>query len=206
MKPLLEITSTPISIEISVTRASFEKQENSPELPKMVMNKNSGGFEMSAEPAELKIDTYSARSSMGYGNYTDADMLKAKRDEGIKIAYEGTASVVDEGNSLEKGVTPAEIASQKMRAGFSIETVMEFLPKEGADITYNEGKLNINYEVDDLDLEWENLKKTPMKFIPGRIDVVVKSLPKVEIKYVGGPIYVPPSADPDYEPMFETDA
>ncbi len=57
-----------------------------------------------------------------------------------------------------------------------------------------------------MDLEWENLKKTPMKFIPGRIDVVVKSLPKVEIKYVGGPIYVPPSADPDYEPMFETDA
>ena len=39
------------------------------------------------------------------------------------------------------------------------------------------------------------------EFIPGDIEFTVTQRPEVRIKYVGGPIYVPPSADPNYEPL-----
>lgn len=202
MKPLLEMTNIPISIEINVTRGSYEQSKA--ETPKMKVNVNKGGLEMSAEPASLKIDSYKAMASMGYGNLNEMDMLKSRGDEGIKLAYEGTANVVQEGNSLERGVSPAEIAAQKMRAGFSIETVMDFIPKEGPEITYNEGKLNVNYTVDEVDIDWDDLFHQPIKFHPGKIEVVVEQMPRVEITYVGDPIYVPRSADPNYKPMFES--
>ena len=36
-------------------------------------------------------------------------------------------------------------------------------------------------------------------FTPGDIEISVEQMPKVIIKYTGGPIYVPRSADPNYE-------
>lgn len=39
------------------------------------------------------------------------------------------------------------------------------------------------------------------KFTPGDIEFSVKQQPDVIIKYIGGPLYVPPSADPNYKPV-----
>ena len=36
------------------------------------------------------------------------------------------------------------------------------------------------------------------EFIPGDIEMSITQQPDVLIEYVGGPIYVPPSADPNY--------
>ena len=38
-------------------------------------------------------------------------------------------------------------------------------------------------------------------FVPGDIEFKVTQQPDVVIKYIGGPLYVPPSADPNYEPL-----
>jgi hypothetical protein len=37
-------------------------------------------------------------------------------------------------------------------------------------------------------------------FIPPDLEVDIVEYPKVVIKYIGGPIYFPRSADPNYEP------
>lgn len=37
-------------------------------------------------------------------------------------------------------------------------------------------------------------------FLPPDLELVVTQRPQVVIKYIGGPIYVPPSADPNYSP------
>ena len=39
------------------------------------------------------------------------------------------------------------------------------------------------------------------KFIPGDIQLSITQQPDVLIEYIGGPLYVPPSADPNYEPI-----
>lgn len=196
---LLQITTIPIQIEIKVTNAKFEHSEEYTQ-PRVNIKNTNGGFVMEAEPLKLNIDTYQARKSMGYGHMTDGDMLKQKAQDGFSIAFQGTAKVASEGDQLARGMSPAEIALNNARAGATVQTIMEFLPKEGADVTFDAGKLNIEYQMGEQDINWDIHADSPLEFIPGSVEFIVHDRPRVEIEYVGDPIYVPPSANPNYEP------
>lgn len=195
---LLQITTIPIQIEIKVTNAKYEYPED--RQPKVNITTNNGRFVMQAEPLRLNIDTYEARKSLGEGHMTDADIIQQKANEGFSIAFQGTARVAAEGNSLARGMSASEIAIQNARAGATVETVMEFLPKTGADITFDGGTLNIEYQMGDQDFDWDVTPQLPMEFIPGSVELIVRDRPRVEIEYIGDPLYVPPSANPNYKP------
>ncbi len=196
---LLQITTIPIKIEIKVTNAKFEHSEEYAQ-PKVNIKTTNGGYVMQAEPLKLNIDTYQARKSLGYGNMTDGDMLAQKAQDGFSIAFQGTAKVAAEGDQLARGASPSEIALNNARAGATVQTIMEFLPKEGADITFDAGTLNIEYQMGEQDIDWDIHPDSPLEFIPGSVEFIVRDRPRVEIEYVGDPIYVPPSANPNYEP------
>lgn len=194
---LLNITTVPISVEINIVKGQL-KNPNAPK-PQIKINTGDGGIQIEAEPAKINIDTYAARSSMGLGKQNYSDFYKGEADKGMRLAYQGTARIVSEGNSLARGSTISQIAKKNNRVGVTVQTVMEHIPKTGADVTFDEGRLNINYHVKDLNIDWANLSTVPLQFIPGRVDINITQLPKVVIEYVGGPIYVPPSANPDYD-------
>ena len=196
---LLQITTIPIKIEIKVTNAKFEHSKEYTQ-PKVNIKNTNGGYVMQAEPLKLNIDTYQARKSLGYGNMTDGDMLAQKAQDGFSIAFQGTAKVASEGDQLARGASPAEIALSNARAGATVQTIMEFLPKEGADITFDQGTLNIEYQMGEQDIDWDVHPESPLEFIPGSVEFIVRDRPRIEIEYVGDPIYVPPSANPNYEP------
>lgn len=196
---LLQITTIPISIEIKVTNAKLERAEDA-QMPKVNITSQNGSYVMKAEPLRINIDTYEARKSLGYGNMTDGDMLARKASDGFTLAFQGTAKVASEGDQLARGMSASEIAIQNARAGATVETIMEFLPKSGADITFDGGTLNIDYQVGSQDFDWDIAQSVPMEFIPGSVEFIIRDRPRVEIEYIGGPIYVPASADPNYEP------
>lgn len=196
---LLQITTIPIQIEIKVTNGKFEHSDEYVQPQVNIKNRN-GEFVMEAEPLKLNIDTYQARKSMGYGHMNDGDMLKQKAQEGWSLAFQGTAKIASEGDQLARGMSPAEIALNNARAGATVQTIMEFLPKEGADVTFEAGKLNIEYQMGSQDINWDIHPDTPLEFIPGTVELIVHDRPRVEIEYIGDPIYVPPSANPNYEP------
>ena len=195
---LIQITTIPINIEIKITNAKFDYPED--RQPKVNITTKNGGYVMEAEPLKVNIDTYEARKSLGYGNMTDADMLAQKAQEGWSIAFQGTAKVASEGNQLARGMTASEIAIQNARAGATVQTIMEFLPKEGANITFDEGKLSIDYQMGSQEFDWDIVNQLPMEFVPGSVELIVRDRPRVEIEYIGGPIYFPRSSDPNYDP------
>ena len=200
---LLQITTIPIQIEIKVTKATYEPAVDDTQ-PKVNITTTNGGFVMEAEPVKLNIDTYQARASIGYGHMNDGDMMTKKAKEGFSIAFQGSARVASEGDQLARGMTASEIAINRARAGATIETIMEFLPKEGAQVTFDEGTLNIEYQMGTQDFDWDVLPQLPMRFIPGSVELIIHDRPRVEIEYIGDPIYVPPSANPNYKPpMFD---
>lgn len=196
---LLQITTIPIKIEIKVTNAKYQPVEEDRQ-PKVNITTKNGGFVMQAEPLKLNIDTYEARKSLGYGHMSDADLMQKKAKEGFSIAFQGTAKVASEGDQLARGMTASEIAINNARAGATVETIMEFLPKEGAQVTFDAGTLNIEYQMGDQEIDWDVMPKLPMEFIPGSVELIIRDRPRVEIEYVGDPIYVPPSANPNYTP------
>ena len=63
-------------------------------------------------------------------------------------------------------------------------------------------ELSIRIEIDHLRFEWKSQQKD-LEFIPGSIEFHVTDYPKVIIEYLGSPIYVPASANPDYEPAVQ---
>lgn len=203
---LLSITTIPIKVELNIIKGEMRNpRANNPDAAfKMDIETQDGNLQIHSEPMKIHIDTYAARSSLGYGNYNNLDLFKRKSEEGFRLAYEGTARIASDGNQLARGASPSDIAAQHMRAGQTVQTIMDFLPKTGADVTFEDGVLNINYEVGDVAIDWENAQMMPYEFTPGRVELSIAQMPRVEIEYLGGPIYVPPSADPNYEPALDT--
>ena len=108
------------------------------------------------------------------------------------------ANIVNEGNALcNFEATPASIATAK--ATRTMETIMDFLPKEGPDISWSGNTLSINYQASELNMDWNTNPEAKLEFVPGTVEFIVNQRPKLEIEYVGEPIYFPRSAAPGYE-------
>ena len=90
----------------------------------------------------------------------------------------------------------ADTAAKDVKTNIGIQ----FLPSVGPELDWDPGEVNIRFEMDKLNFDWR-VNQTQFKFIPGDIEISVKQQPDVIIKYIGGPLYVPPSADPDHEPI-----
>lgn len=194
MDQLLSIRTTPIAVEILIDNAQVKYNSR---LPKVEVSRQEGGLQMKADPIKINIDTFEMRQSIGLKSNTT--LIDEAAQNGIKIAYQATATIAQEGNELAdpNGMSIAQIAASKLNK--QVETALEFLPKEGPDISWDGGKLSIHYQMDELNMDWDTPGLTNFEFIPGKIEFEVKQMPKVEIEYLGGPIYVPPSADPEYK-------
>lgn len=123
--------------------------------------------------------------------------------KGIQAAYKATATIAQEGYLMMKTKLGEEVITQLSRQSLleGVQDVgMQFLPKVGPEITWDPAEMNIRYEMDKLNFDWK-IGGGSFEFTPGDIELTVTQRPEVIIKYIGGPIYVPPSADPNYEPV-----
>ena len=194
MEQLLSIKPIPISVEIVIDNAKIKYDSK---LPKVEISHQKGGLQMKADPLKINIDTFELRQSIGLKS--NKTLIDESAQKGIKVSYQAIARIADEGDSLAdpKGMSVAQIAASKVSR--SIETVMDFLPKGDPDISWDGGKLSIHYQMDKLNTDFDISAITNFEFVPGKIEFDVKQKPRVEIEYIGGPIYVPPSAEPGYE-------
>ncbi len=196
MKPLIEITTIPIQIEMKTTNARLEYARGTAE---MEISRDEGGLSIKSRSTRINIDTYEARNSV---SPTLARRLEQDAQKGQQAAYQATSTYVDQGQMMMKTKWGEEVitqfAEQAMMKNVKLGVGMDFLPKVGPEITWDPGEMNIRYEMDKLNFDWK-INKGDFQFTPGDIEFTVTQKPEVIIKYVGGPIYVPPSADPNYE-------
>lgn len=201
MKPLIEIQIVAISFELKVTNAQYKTAETTAQLE---MNTEKGGLRIKSSPVKLNIDTYEARKSAGNGSVIDS--VNAYGQKGKQAAYSATARYAQEGQIHVDAKFNEEafqqIADLRLKNGQHKTPNIKWIPDQPVNIEYQPGDLTIKYETDKLNFDLQK-DKTPMEFVPGDIELVVTQKPEVIIKYVGGPIYVPPSADPNYEPPEE---
>ncbi len=197
MEQLLQMRTTPIVMEMTVNRA---KLEVSSEQPSYTMTRNKGSLQIQHSNPKLNIDTYEARSSMNLKSC--ARSVQDFAAEGMQAAYEATGRIAEEGDMLmniqNKGNTIGEIAYQNMQP--NLDTVLAFLPSVPADISWEPQQLSMQYEMDRLSFDWRTQQQPEMQYTPASVEFHVKQYPKLEIEYVGKPLYVPPSASPDYVP------
>ena len=194
MEQLLRINMVPIAVDLRIDNAKLNL--NNP-LPKVDVTTQKGGLRIDSDPIKIKMDTFEMRQTIGMKSNTT--LIKDFSNEGKKVARQVTKRYVDEGNALAdpKGPSVGQMIDSRMKK--NTQTVLDFLPKARPKISWSGGDVSIDYQMDKLNMEWDTTTQPKFDFVRGNFDVVVTQKPKVDIEYIGGPIYVPPSAAPDYK-------
>ena len=81
MKPLIEITTVPIQIEMKTTNAKLEYARGTAE---MEITRDNGNLQIKSRPIKVNIDTYEARNSL---TPTIARYLEQGSQKGQQAAY-----------------------------------------------------------------------------------------------------------------------
>lgn len=194
--PLIEIKSVPIQLEMKITDAKLEYSRGTVD---MTVSRDKGGLRIQSSPIRVNLDTFEARNSVFP---TTATQIRQNAAAGKQAAYEATATYAQQGQLLLQARIgqnlESQFAEESQTKNLKTNVGIQFLPTQGADISWDGGQMSIRYEMDKLNFDWRT-EQGDIQFIPGDIEFSVTQQPDVVIKYVGGPLYVPPSADPDYE-------
>lgn len=197
MKPLIEITTVPIQIEMKTTQARLEYARGTAEVE---ISRQEGGLRIQSKPVRVNIDTFEARNSI---TPTAVRSIEQAAQKGRQAAYTATATIAQQGKLMMETKLGEEVITKFAKDAYkeNIRDVgLDFLPSVPPEITWDVGEMNIRYEMDKLNFDWK-IGGGSFEFTPGDIEFTVTQRPEVLIKYVGGPIYVPPSSDPNYEPI-----
>ncbi len=198
MYPLIEITTVPIEIKMNIKHASLEYTRGTAE---MEVSRDDGGLNIKSRPIRLQLDSFEMRNSMVP---TAPRSIGQAAQEGRQTAYEATATYAQHGklflNAKVGDDVVEQISKQAQDKNVKTEYGIDFIPKTGVETSWEDGSIEIRYEMDKLNFDWK-IDKGEFKFTPGDIEISVEQQPDVIIKYMGGPIYVPPSSDPNYEPI-----
>ena len=197
MQPLLKIQNIPINIQYTTKRASLQQSATPPTVN---VTRNRGRANIQTTPAKVNLDSHEARASMGLKS--PARSIREFGEAGVQAAKEATRTYADDGNRMldshGRGNPIADIAASKVMS--TTETVMAFIPSVPVEMTPIEGSISFDYSMDQLTFDWSIQNRPQLEYVPGEVEFTVTQYPQVVIEYVGSPIYVPPSANPDYIP------
>ena len=196
--PLIELKSVPIEIEMKITDAKLEYKRGTVD---MQVSRNEGGLQIKISPIRLNLDTFEARNSV---MPTVATRIQRSAEAGQQAAYSATATYARQGQLLLQARVGQELvtqfAAEAQNKDLKTNVGIQFLPTTGPEISWDKGEINIRYEMDKMNFDWRT-QNGDIQFTPGDIEISVTQQPDLIIKYVGGALYVPPSSDPNYEPV-----
>ena len=192
MEQLLRITSTPIKYELEV------------EHPKLEIKRENPSASVDTKPAKLtitnmkdtsvNISTYQARKSLGIMDSADFTAQNAAESQQALTKQIGEyVQIGNQTSQIQDGVTIGDIYRSKMMDSTNYQLYTAYLPSGGADLTWNPAQLDMNYQPGDVSVDWD-VSANEFNFIPGSIRMKVTQLASVNIEYLGGPLYFPPSA------------
>ena len=195
MYPLIEIKSVPIELQFKTTNASLEYTRGTAEME--ISRSEQGGVNVRSRPIQVKLDTFEQRG----GKFAAANAISAPVSQPTQAQYQATSAYADQGQiqlsarigqSIPQAAAPAQTGS-----GY---VAPDLQPSTGVNVQWEDGAMQIRYAMDKLQFDWK-IDKGEFKFTPGDIEISIAQKPSLTIKYTGGPIYVPRSSDPNYQPV-----
>jgi len=205
MYPLIEIKSIPIEIRMKTTNASLEYTRGTAE---MEISRSDKGLDIKSRPIKLQLDTFEPRAGQRPGIMPQGVAQPQQEQQAdLQTSYEATSAYSDQGQIMLNARFGQELLREAAPA--AAESAAAPQAEDGAlkqdlgvnfDFDWESGQMEIRYEMDKLNFDWK-IDKGEFEFTPGDIEITVEQQPSVVIKYTGGPIYVPRSADPNYEPV-----
>ena len=198
MSPLIEIKNVPIEIEMKISHAELKYTRGTADLE---ISKDPGkGMQIKSKPIKVNMDTFQSQGFVVPAANTAA--ASVSHQEKQRTYRQATASHAQQSHDL---LLNAKLDQQVLghlamdhSSAIPQENNLESVLSNSAETS--DAEMNIRFEMDKLNFDMR-LSAQEFEFTPGDIEFTVSQRPEVIITYVGGPIYVPPSSDPDYEPV-----
>ncbi|MEG2350105.1 MAG: DUF6470 family protein [Hungatella sp.] len=195
MEQLLSIQSIPMKFELSVTPARMEYTAKRSEI---MQKRIPGGLEIQNDPAKLFINTRSARDSV---SPTLASSIRNFAQKGKQSGLDATAQFAMEGRQLLDAKPGDDVLGQiiaQRNAAPIGDFQLGFIPHVGPEIQYQEPNFQMRYQADKLQFD-VRVANGNVHYTPGDVSMNITQWPDVVIKYMGRPMYVPPSAVDRFE-------
>lgn len=194
IRPLLQMTTTRAQYEYEVTRARLEITQEKPTVERSVKRAT---LNMRRQAGRFEMNTVRRRSDMGYKGVVDRANFEA--DRGVKQATEAIGNYVDRGNQIgnitKGGNIPDSLWAQTMKHS---QGELVLVPVSPIDIHYIPANLAVDFQPGQMQSDW-NVGKARLDFVPGSFSLNFSQYASLNIEYVGGFNYAPPSADPNFE-------
>lgn len=189
MKQLIELQIVPGKYEMRRTEPKIEYVNA--DVSHTINRVEGDGLKIQTSPTRMKVDTFEARNSIRPDNMME--VLKEASQKGRQKATSGTSTYASRGQMLLKVKKGEELISQFARQDTYKDVKMnigiDFIPKGGADISWDPGEINTRFEMDKLEFDWK-MTEQELRFTPGSIRIEMTQRPDVIVKYVGGFHYV----------------
>lgn len=188
MQQLITIETIPISIKYVEKESSANIDGMSARLQ---LAKQDNNISIKSKPVRIKMDSFVQNN-------------KAKT---YNLTYTATAQYSDDGNlKLNVEMDNTEANNYVIRQfGRGFTDILGYLTHDSQYSSYEFNNMQINFDLSQLPNALPAVNNIDTSFMPPDFEIEVVERPKVIIKYVGGPIYIPKSADPDYEPAEKVD-
>ena len=187
---LLKIESVPISFEYVEHK---EPASLSRSIAKVEISRNEGkALEVKPQKLRLQMDSFTKSASRDAASFDN-------------LSYTATAGY-DQMGQFRLNVSLSDAMTSDLRfsqVGRSPEAMVDtigtsFNPEYANYFPSGDGSFSISFDLSGL------FGLEEMNFTPPDLELEVKEMPHVVITYVGGPLYVPKSSDPSYDPNSQT--
>ena len=186
MKPLITIETVPISIEYVEKKTTHHSDQSA----RLHISQQDDLVTIQSNPINIQLmDTFEASSSTDWNN----------------LSYTATAQYSGDGN-LSMNVQMENMTSntyQYQQVSRGIDNIIDFIPHSNNPSSNGIESMQINFDMSQLSSGLPSMDNADTSFLPPDLEFKVVEQPKIIIKYVGGPLYIPKSADPNYIPPEE---
>lgn len=199
---LINTKITPAQYQLRVQHAKLEiKQDFQPEAQ---IRTTRAQLKQDTTLPTMQIDSSEVRRSLGFQTVSDID--KQSADKAQQSLQEVTQKEVDISrmSAQPNAQTIPQIMHERIKsdAKNSNQLTTVFLPSGGTDISWQPGGVEFQYQPGDVDINWD-VSAPEYNYIPGEVYLEMIQPLQVEVEFLGGPLYFPPSADPNYTPPEE---
>lgn len=181
MEQLLTIETVPIKIEF------VEKEPlklSSVHSVDMNFTQDIERHQIKSDPIRISLqDSYVPSSTYNWENST----------------YTATAKIGDDGN-LKLNIQMEDGNSRAIRFTQANRSIDSMANQVNYSDNFDSGSMQLSIPMGMLPGGMPTVDNFNTEFTPPDLEMVVTQRADVIIKYVGGPIYVPPSSDPNYTP------
>ncbi len=200
MKPMLQITTTRAQFEMETIRPHLKISDSY--KPKQT-NTGRASDNMKRQAARVEMSDVRRNSDMGTSGAGRQVVGQGAQDAQSAYAASGNYSAIGSqmvGSSYSMSTAGAQWENNTMQHAKSSLVLVPVSPKETHYMPSSAANAAAQQSSQELRarIGWEPYQ-SKFDYVPGSIKVNFTQYASINIEYTGGPLYVPASADPNFE-------